>query len=112
MYEENQNSPKFVRGEEVEVSDDERFINPHPWKYVCTINHEYKYLVEVNCGIPTWWKCIRKLPKQEAWPKVFYIEKDVDDFVKGYSVPQRSIIQAAAIKDFLKSKNLLDFDEE
>lgn len=105
----------FARGEEVEVSDDGK--DRWKWIYYDTIvwipEDEQPYIVKRHMHVCyNTRKYIRKLPKQEAWPKVFYIEKDVDDFVKGYSVPQRSIIQAAAIKDFLKSKNLLDFDEE
>jgi hypothetical protein len=90
-FEQEEQKPEFVRGEEVEVRDDRHTPDDldasRNGKVICEIEHEYKYVVEMEMSDwPLCRKYIRKLPKQEAWPKVFYIEKDVDDFVKGYSV--------------------------
>lgn len=100
-------NPEFVRGEVVEVSDDERFINRRPWKYVCTIDHEYKYLAEVNWPIPMWWKHIRKLPQQEAWPKRF-TEKDIEDFICEKFPEARHVQMSIWIADFLNKHGMLE----
>ncbi len=63
---------EFVRGEEVEVSDNEEFVPSYIGKYVCTIDHEYKYLVEIK-GLehPQCYKHIRKLPQVQEGTKKF-----------------------------------------
>ena len=68
-------TPEFVRWEEVEVSDKDDFTCSRFGKFVCTIDHEYKYLAEVNWRILMWWKHMRKPQKQEAWPKKFTKEQ-------------------------------------
>lgn len=71
---------EFVRWEEVEVRDDRH--NPddldasHKGKFICEIEHEYKYVVEMEMSDwPLCRKYIRKLPKQEAWSRKFTREE-------------------------------------
>lgn len=67
-------TPEFVRGEVVEVKSCDEWVKA---TYYGTIEGErYPYIAKVktNSGYSAW-DHIRKLPKQEAWPKKFTREQ-------------------------------------